>query len=59
MQDKINRYNKKGNRDGLWKLYFENAQLAFKTYYKDGEPIGLWEWYDKNGVNNNIKFYAR
>ena len=52
-------YNANGERHGIWEVYYDNGQLGFKCIYENGNLIGLWEWYDKGGLNKNIKFYAR
>ena len=46
---KINQYNEKGQRHGLWKFYWSNGQLTHIGTYVNGKPYGLWEFYYFNG----------
>jgi hypothetical protein len=40
---------KNGNREGLWRFYWDDGQLERKGNYKDGKTDGLWEFYREDG----------
>ena len=46
---KINQYNEKGERHGLWEQYHSNGKLRIKCTYVNGQLHGLWEKYWNNG----------
>lgn len=46
---KLNRYNRNGDKHGLWEHYFENGNLYSIGLYKNGEEEGYWEYYYDNG----------
>ena len=51
---KNNKYNKDGQRHGLWEKYWDNNQLMYKGVYVNGKKHGLWEHYHGNG-----QFYCK
>ena len=46
---KINQFNEKGERHGLWKDYHSNGQIQYKITYANGKRHGLWEYYYLSG----------
>ena len=40
---------KDGNREGLWKWWYENEQLSIEAYYKNGKLEGLYRAWHNNG----------
>ena len=42
--------NDKGERHGLWEVYWYNDKLNFKGNYIDGEKDGYWEGYHSDGT---------
>jgi antitoxin component YwqK of YwqJK toxin-antitoxin module len=48
---------KDGLKDGKWKIWYENKQLAYEFHYKRGEKTGKWKSYDREGNLINIKDY--
>ena len=46
---KINQYNEKCQRHGLWEYHWDNDQLMIKGTYVNGKFHGLWEHYYLNG----------
>jgi antitoxin component YwqK of YwqJK toxin-antitoxin module len=46
-KDKI-QYNDKGQRHGLWEVYYD-GNLWHKCFYHNGKEVGCEEWYYGNG----------
>ena len=44
-----NQYNKEGNREGYWEIYWDD-KIWFKGNYKNGKPLGYWECYNIDGT---------
>ena len=40
---------KAGEKNGVWKEWFENGQLVYEGHYKDGEKVGVWKEWNKKG----------
>jgi antitoxin component YwqK of YwqJK toxin-antitoxin module len=60
MQDKHKQpYNEKGERHGLWHLYWGDNSLCSKTNYVNGERCGFREFYYMDGELSQKKYYAR
>ena len=53
----INRYNRNGEKHGLWEHYFENGNLYSIGLYKNGMRSGNWEFYYSNGGLRDKKLY--
>jgi len=48
-REKINRFDKEGNKDGLWKTFTEKGILKEEGEYKNGEKNGVFKIYKYNG----------
>lgn len=42
-------YYKNGVKDGLWRVWHPNGNIAYELQYKKGERIGVWKSYDPEG----------
>lgn len=43
----INQFNEKGNRQGLWRGYYENTKnLKYEGIFEDGKEVGTFTFYD-------------
>ena len=51
-------YDKKGNKDGVWKSWDENGTLRVVTKYKNGMRVGTWKTWNENGVLTGEKSYS-
>ena len=40
--------NSKGQREGIWELFYENGNIERRTPYKEGKRDGIEEWFHKN-----------
>lgn len=46
-QDDINKFDKKGKRDGLWKGYYpESKRLRYQGTFNHGKEVGTFTYYD-------------
>jgi antitoxin component YwqK of YwqJK toxin-antitoxin module len=41
--------NSKGQREGIWELFYPNGNISLRTPYKGGKMNGIKEWFDKQG----------
>ena len=55
-------YIDSGVRNGEWKFYYANGQIASKGRYQKGSKVGVWEEFDisgnlksKGSYSNNLK----
>ncbi len=55
----INRYNKNGQRTGLWKEYRDKKNIHRKGKYKTGLEIGTWKYYDLNKLLIKTETYSK
>ena len=46
-----------GKREGPWREYWDNGQLADKEFFKNGVRTGVWEGYWENGQLWNLGVY--
>ena len=44
-----NQYSENGNRDGLWRGYYESGELKYEGSFDDGIEVGLFKYYYKSG----------
>src|SRR5438045_2291720 len=47
--DTINRRDKNGLKQGVWKRYYPNDTLFSESIFKDGKHIGNFKTYTQNG----------
>lgn len=48
LQEKINRYNQKGEKDGVWKEFYENGNVKDEKNYSNGKLNGIFKIYNKD-----------
>ena len=49
--DRFNRYNRNGEKEGIWKEFFPESELVFRDgNYSSGKRNGLFQYYDKKGI---------
>ncbi|MCW3072473.1 MAG: tetratricopeptide repeat protein [Bacteroidetes bacterium] len=48
-QDEIGSYKKNGNKDGLWKEFYDNGSLRSEENFSDGKWDGSSKYYDDAG----------
>ncbi len=53
----FNGYNSRGNRQGLWKEFYENGTTKTAGTYRNGIKDGYFKYYDKNGSLDSIQKY--
>jgi antitoxin component YwqK of YwqJK toxin-antitoxin module len=41
--------NSKGQREGIWELFYGNGNIRIRTPYKGGKEDGIEEWFYDNG----------
>ena len=41
--------NSKGQREGLWEVFYENGNIHSRIPYKEGKIDGINEWFYENG----------
>ena len=44
-----NQYSENGNRDGLWKGYYETGELRYEGVFQEGKETGIFKYYYKSG----------
>jgi len=52
-----NQYSENGNRDGLWRGYYESGELKYEGSFDDGIEVGLFKYYYKSGNLEKELFY--
>ena len=52
-----NQYSENGNRDGLWRGYYESGELKYEGSFDDGTEVGLFKYYYKSGNLEKELFY--
>ncbi len=55
--EKINRYNKNGQKTGVWKEFYPNNTIKTEKNYKNGKLNGYCKYFDKNGKLIKIDLY--
>lgn len=53
--EKINRTDEKGNKQGVWKEFYDDGRVKKEMQYKDGAIDGYVKEYDKKGDLQEIK----
>ena len=49
--EKFNRFNKQGNKTGVWKEFYENLIISEEGPWVDGLKHGIFRSYDKRRFN--------
>ena len=71
-QEKINQFNEKGERIGVWKKYYANKRIRYVGQFENGKEIGVFKYYsvltskhpvaiktfDKNTNSAQVQFYT-
>lgn len=56
--ERFNRYNKSGQREGLWKEFFPESDFILKDgIWSNGKKNGLFQFYDKKGIVIRTELY--
>ncbi|UMB54428.1 toxin-antitoxin system YwqK family antitoxin [Lutibacter sp. A64] len=45
-QEKINKFDLNGKRDGIWKKYYPNNNIRYQGTFKAGKEVGVFKYYD-------------
>lgn len=45
-QEKINKFDLNGKRQGVWKKQYSNNNIRYQGTFKDGKEIGVFKYYD-------------
>ncbi|PLX13585.1 MAG: hypothetical protein C0597_11490 [Marinilabiliales bacterium] len=57
VQENINRYDKKGEKDGVWKEFYLNGNIREEKNYTNGRLNGYYKRYNnEGGLVNSIKY---
>lgn len=56
-KEKINRYNKNNEKEGVWKTFGKNGLLKEEGEYKKGKRNGIFKEYKYNGELKELKKY--
>lgn len=56
-QESINRVDKKGQKQGMWKEFYEDGKVKEETSFQDGKRMGYSKTYTKSGSLANIEKY--
>ena len=57
-QEIINRTDKKGEKQGMWKDFHENGKIKSETSFQNGKKTGYVKTFSKNGGLANIDKYV-
>jgi antitoxin component YwqK of YwqJK toxin-antitoxin module len=41
--------NSKGQREGIWEIFYKSGNIRGRAPYKDGKIDGIEEWFDEQG----------
>ena len=44
-QEKVNQFNKKGERIGVWKKFFSNGKIRYQGQFENGKEVGVFKFY--------------
>lgn len=53
-QEKVNQFDSKGKRTGVWIKYFDNNQIRYTGTFLAGKEIGVFKYYGENSGLNPI-----
>lgn len=45
-QEKINQFNENGQREGVWKKYYNNKRIRYQGQFENGREVGVFKFYD-------------
>ena len=57
-RERINRKDKDGLKQGVWRTYYENNKIKSELYYKDDVLNGPYKEYDENGLLLTVLNYS-
>ncbi|MEO0897862.1 MAG: hypothetical protein AAFY71_15755 [Bacteroidota bacterium] len=57
IKDDPNSFELDSLKDGIWKHYNTNGDLAWEGKFVLGKPAGLWKWYNPKGELVDTEFY--
>jgi len=57
-KDTINRVDKKGSKQGIWRKYYTNSNLKYEGNFKDDYRIGQFKFYYENGKIQAISVFS-
>lgn len=55
--EKINRLDKIGRKQGVWKSFYDDMTLKSEGVYVDGEKYGMFRTFDEDGKVTSIEHY--
>lgn len=58
-REKINRFDERGLKQGVWRTYYSNGKIKSEINYKDNVLDGSFKEYDENGNVNLILHYTK
>jgi antitoxin component YwqK of YwqJK toxin-antitoxin module len=58
-RERINRLDKEGLKQGIWKTFYENGRLKTEAYYTDNLLNGAYKEYNENGNVSLLLQYQR
>jgi antitoxin component YwqK of YwqJK toxin-antitoxin module len=53
----IKPFNDKGQKHGLWEVYYSKGKLMYKVLYHNGKEVGYEEYYLYTGKSSNKTYY--
>jgi antitoxin component YwqK of YwqJK toxin-antitoxin module len=56
-EEKINRYDKFGAKQGPWRDYFDNDKIRQEGFYTDDKKNGTFRWYKEDGGLSKLEIY--
>lgn len=51
---KINQFDEKNQRTGIWKKFYPNQKIRYEGEFKNGKEIGVFKFYDESSSQNPI-----
>jgi len=49
-RERLNRFSESGNKEGLWREYYDNGKVKKEMYFKNDELDGLIKEFEENGA---------
>ena len=56
-EEKINRVDKFGFKQGMWKLFYDDGSTKEDGSWKDDKKNGVFRWYTQEGVLNRMEIW--